>query len=188
MSGTLAYQKQDELQFNVAQLLKEATGGTREYDLNFQLAIDLDALTPVAPFEGHVKFLRTGPNILVTGTLQGFVEKSCGRCLTPFITPLEIELEEEFYPTIDINTGKALAEPVEVDLANQINQQNILDLTEVVRQELLLASDSILNCRADCKGLCPYCGQDRNKELCNCAENQIDARWADLLAIETEDN
>jgi uncharacterized protein len=188
MYGDLPYQKQQELQFNVAQLLKEATGGTREYDLVVPLTINLDDIKPVAPFVGHIKFLRTGPNILVTGSLQGLIEKNCGRCLTPFITSLEIDLEEEFYPTIDINTGKTLSDPVEVDLANRIDDQNILDLTEVIRQELLLASDGILNCRAECKGLCPYCGQDRNKELCGCAENQIDARWAGLLTKEIEDN
>ena len=178
---------QAELQFNVAQLLKETTGGTRRYELEARIIGDVDKDTVVlVPLTGRVKFVRTGPNIFVTGLLQSTIQKNCGRCLTVFTTPIELELEEEFYPAADIITGKMLPEPVDADPANRIDEQNILDLTEVVRQELVVISDAILYCQPNCKGLCPYCGQDRNLSACDCEDDQIDARWADLLAIQKE--
>jgi uncharacterized protein len=177
-----------ELQFNVAQLLKEPTGATRSHDINVEITNELDEdVIAVSPLVGQVKFLRTGPNVLVTGQLQTTLQKICGRCLTDFTIPASIELEEEFYPVVDIVTGIPLPKSLQIDSANLIDEQNILDLTEVVRQELVVVSDAILYCRPDCQGLCPQCGQDRNVSLCNCQEEQIDPRWAGLQALQTED-
>ena len=173
------------LEFNVAQLLKEATGATRSYEVEADLKSDFDdeELKVVAPLAGQVKFLRTGPHILATGVLETTLEKSCGRCLTPFTPPVAIELEEEFFPTLDIITGTALTQPQEIEAANLIDEQHILDLAEVVRQEILVESDNLLYCRPDCKGLCPQCGQDLNVGLCNCQDETIDPRWAGLQTL-----
>ncbi len=177
------------LQFNVAQLLKEVTGATRSYDIEVEAAGDLDEVAKiVAPITGQVRFLRTGSNILVTGLLETTIQKNCGRCLTEFTVPISLELEEEFYPTIDIITGSLLPQSPEADEANQIDEQHILDLWEVVRQGFLLASDDYLYCRPDCKGLCPHCGQDRNVDACNCQDDEIDPRWAGLQALQLEED
>ena len=178
-----------ELQFNVAQLLKEATGATRSYDVNIETKDELEQdVTVVSPLVGRVEFLRTGPNILVTGQLDTTLQKNCGRCLTDFTTPVSIKLEEEFYPVINVLTGVSLEIPEEVEAANLINEQNILDLSESVRQELVVISEGIRYCRPDCKGLCPHCGQDQNTDPCDCEENQIDPRWAGLQALQTEED
>ncbi len=176
------------LEFNVAQLLKEATGASRSYEVNVASASELDEdLKIVSPLTGHVRFLRTGADILVTGELAGVIQKNCGRCLATFTSRVEIELEEEFFPTLDIVTGTAIIQPPEIEEANLIDEQHILNLSEVVRQELLLASDSVLYCRPDCKGLCPHCGQDRNLVDCNCEDEITDPRWSGLNDLKTED-
>jgi uncharacterized protein len=173
------------LEFNVAQLLKEATGATRSYEVEADLHNDFDdeELKVIAPLVGQVKFLRTGPNILATGVLETTIEKSCGRCLTTFTTPVTIELEEEFFPTLDVITGTVITQPPEIEEANLIDEQHILDLSEVVRQEILVESDNLLYCRPDCKGLCPQCGQDLNIGSCNCQNETVDPRWAGLQAL-----
>lgn len=177
-----------ELQFNVAQLLKEATGATRSYDVEAKSISQFDEeVRAVSPIIGHVNFLCTGSDILVTGRLETTIEKTCGRCLTIFTTSVSIELEEEFHPTINILTGAILPKLPDVDEANFIDEQHILDLSEVVRQEFLLESDGILYCRPDCKGLCPHCGQDRNVNPCDCQDDAIDLRWAGLLQLQSED-
>ncbi len=177
------------MQFNVAQLLKEVTGAVRRYDVNSQILSQLDEdVNLVSSLIGTVKFLRTGEDILVTGSLTGTVKKSCGRCLTKFEGPVSIELEEQFHPTIDVNTGTMLPSPEEVDNANRIDTQHILDLLEVVRQGFLLENESVRYCRANCKGLCPQCGQDRNANPCNCEDETMDLRWAGLQALKKSIN
>jgi uncharacterized protein len=108
-----------ELQFNVAQLLKESTGATRTHDINAEIKNELDnEIIAVSPLVGQVEFLRAGPNILVTGLLQTTLQKICSRCLTDFTIPASIELEEEFYPAVDIVTGTPLPKSSQVDSAN----------------------------------------------------------------------
>jgi uncharacterized protein len=175
-------------QFNVAQLLKEATGATRHYQIETFItnptAADVEFSSPV---KGDVKFLRTGADILVTGLLETVIQKNCGRCLTPFETTITVELEEQFYPTIDVISGVIVPPPAEADEANRIDEHHILDLAAVVAQGLLLESEGVRYCRPDCKGLCPHCGQDRNTEPCRCEDEKIDSRWADLLALQNDE-
>ncbi|MFN8453757.1 MAG: DUF177 domain-containing protein [Anaerolineae bacterium] len=175
------------LEFNVAQLLKEPTGAVRHYELAAEPGDVLDdELKIVSPISGQLKLLRTGPNILAVGELTATVEKLCGRCLNPFSASVSIELEEEFFPTLDIVTGLAVTPPPEVEEANLIDEQHILDLSEVVRQELLLAGEELRYCRPDCQGLCPICGQDRNIAPCNCHDEAIDPRWAALQNLQDD--
>ena len=94
------------MRFNVAQLLKSPAGASREYNLDEDIAgidPDLDALKPVT---GKVRFLRTNDGILVTGHVRTEVRVPCRRCLLPASVPVELDLEEEFRPSIDILTGQ----------------------------------------------------------------------------------
>jgi len=38
-------------------------------------------------------------------------------------------------------------------------------------------------CQEDCKGLCPYCGNNRNLASCECTEKPVDPRMAVLAGI-----
>ena len=44
-----------------------------------------------------------------------------------------------------------------------------LDLRPAVREQWLLSAPAFVQCRDDCKGLCPSCGADRNAGDCGCA-------------------
>ncbi|MEN6607705.1 MAG: DUF177 domain-containing protein, partial [Bryobacteraceae bacterium] len=55
-----------------------------------------------------------------------------------------------------------------------------LELELVLREQVLLALPMQRVCRADCKGICPVCGQNRNNVECNCRTETADDRWAAL--------
>ena len=171
------------MRFNVAQLLKSAAGASREYDLNEDIAgIDKD-LDVVKPLVGKVRFLRTGNGILVTGHLHTEVRLPCQRCLTPVTVPITLALEEQFRPSIDIVTGVVL--PVEdgADEATRTDWHHTLDLTEVVRQDLLLAIPMSILCNPHCRGFCPGCGANLNEEPCHCQHEESDPRLAALREL-----
>src|SRR5262249_23600562 len=63
-----------------------------------------------------------------------------------------------------------------------------LDLSEAVREELILAVPDYVLCREDCAGLCPHCGKDLNEGPHDCAAKPTDARWAALEALKGRDN
>ncbi len=172
------------MRYNVAQLLKGPTGQRRQYPLDEDIAgLDPD-LTPVAPLTGTVALTRTSQGILVTGKLKTRLQVECKRCLEPYDVRVQVNLAEEFYPTVFIADAPLDRVPKEdEDVALMIDAHHILDLTEVIRQGLWLALPMDLLCRPDCAGLCPNCGGNRNLGECQCQEEEIDPRWATLQQL-----
>ena len=58
-----------------------------------------------------------------------------------------------------------------------------IDLTEPLREALLLAVPMKILCSADCRGLCPKCGQPLAAQTCDCEEPVTDLRFAPLLDL-----
>lgn len=64
-----------------------------------------------------------------------------------------------------------------------ILNEGVVDLTELVRQVLVLNTPPTPLCRADCKGLCPDCGHNLNAGPCQCPREPVDERWAGLRGL-----
>ncbi len=172
------------MRYNVAQLIRGPTGQRRHYELDEDLSALDEELRPVEPLTGALQFTRTSQGILVTGRCATAVELTCDRCLEPYVQAIDVEVEEEFYPTVDPGETP-LDEVSEVDredVALRIDEHHMLDLWEVMRQNLLLAMPAHALCQPDCQGLCPRCGESRNAGLCHCPTEPIDPRWAILQA------
>jgi uncharacterized protein len=172
------------MRYNVAQLLKGPTGARRQYDLKEEIGNLDPELEPIQPLVGRVTLMRTSQGILVTGKLRTAFQVTCRRCLEPCSTKVELNLEEEFHPTVWI-AETVLDEPPEKedDEALLIDEHHVLDLSEVIRQGLWLAIPMESLCRPDCAGLCPHCGGNRNLGECQCDQAFIDPRWAALQAL-----
>lgn len=177
------------LYFNVAQLMKESAGATRHATVVAGLYRLVPDLAPQAQAEdvqqpelvGPIRLMRTGDGVLVQGRLQAEMTQPCVRCLEPVVVSLDVALEEIFSPTLDVITGQAIV-PEEDDQALWIDEHHILDLREVLRQNVLVAMPLHPLCREDCRGLCSSCGQNLNEGNCNC-EPDPDPRWASLAAL-----
>lgn len=134
------------MQFNVAQLLKESTGATRAYELAEDLS-ELDPeLDPLNPLVGTLRLLRTHSGVLVSGELSTALRITCNRCLAPIVIPVRFNIEENFRPLTEVTTGRYIHpdefEGQQEDLEDEallINEQHILNISEVVRQNIWLA-------------------------------------------------
>ena len=171
------------VKFNVGQLLKSAVGTSRQYDLDEDIVgVDQD-LQIVEPLVGKIRLLRTSDGILVTGRLHTGVRLPCRRCLRLFTLPVDFDLEENFHPSAGVTTGAAIPIGDSEDAATRTDGHRILDLTEVVRQNLLLALPISPLCSPLCRGLCPGCGADLNTEPCTCQSEEGDPRLAVLRQL-----
>ncbi len=169
------------MDMNVSQLLREPIGSTREYDIDEVIDITGEGKNKNR-IQGHCNMLRTQRSILVKCTLNTEVELICNRCATSYQQPLKIKFNEEFFPTLDVDSGAPLPQPEEVS-AFTIDEQHILDLTEAVRQYFLLAIPMKALCKKDCAGLCPTCGKNLNQGKCDCPPGNIDPRWSRLADL-----
>jgi uncharacterized protein len=167
--------------FNVAQLLKAPVGTSLEEDINEE-AIQLDKdLKVIGPLSGHVRMRRTNQCVLVDGWVDLTLELTCTRCLTEFKQPMQVILEERFYPTVDVVTGMPLP-PTDEDEVFPIDDHHLLNLTEAVRQRVLLDIPMATLCKEDCAGLCAQCGHDLNLGPCEC-QPEVDERLSILKTL-----
>ncbi|CAN5705810.1 DUF177 domain-containing protein [soil metagenome] len=149
------------LSYNVASLLRAEPGTVRRYAVEpFRMDI-ADDIVLAAPIEGEVRLSRTGRSILARANLSTAIDAPCSRCLRAVVAPIDIEIEEEALPSIDIDTGRPVDVADEPD-ALRLDDHHELDLGEPVREAISLAEPIALLCRPDCAGLCLVCGVDLN--------------------------
>ncbi|MBN1643538.1 MAG: DUF177 domain-containing protein [Dehalococcoidales bacterium] len=166
------------MQTNVAQLLKSPIGSIRTLEVSSTLSYD-DKQIPV---KGEITLTRTHRSILAQGTLTASVRMTCSRCLKPFGSKIRLNVQEEYFPTIDIVTGEKMSSPEE-EGSFTIDEHHVLDLTEAIRQYIVMALPMKPLCRENCAGLCSICGKDLNEGDCGCRETETDPRWAELLKL-----
>ncbi|HEY7801235.1 MAG TPA: DUF177 domain-containing protein [Dehalococcoidia bacterium] len=167
------------MEYNVSSLLKEHTGATREYDVNDDIIVD-GARRHVT---GAVRMDRTPEGIFVRAHLSGEMPDECSRCLKRISYPIVLNIEEEYIPFVDINSGARITPPEGEEDAYRISERHILDLREAAQQYWALALPIAPVCRDDCPGLCPACGQEIGADH-PCSREQIDARWQKLANLQ----
>lgn len=167
--------------YNVAQLMKALVGTSLEetiYEEHIHLDDDFEV---VGPLVGRVRIRRTNQGLLVDGWVDLTLELTCTRCLKLFEQPMHISFEEQFCPTIDVVSGIALP-PIDEDEVFPIDEYHQVDLTEAVRQHVLLDIPMVTLCREDCLGLCSQCGHDLSLGPCAC-KPEADARLGVLAKL-----
>jgi len=169
------------LDINVAQLLKEPQGSTRSYSIEDEIEDD----SGIFPVSGQVKLTNESHVILVQGRLTTGINLQCSRCAKSYTCPICVDIVEEYYPTIDIQTGVKL-EPPEEPGSFTINEHHVLDLAEALRQYRVIATPMKPLCSLDCAGICPTCGKELIAGPCGCPNDHIDPRWAKLVKLKNK--
>jgi uncharacterized protein len=168
------------MDINVSQLLRESIGATRQHHID--TVSDVIGDGKKHKITGDCTLLRTHQSILATCALNTELELTCSRCLKQFHLPLKIKFEEEFLPTVDVNSGIPLP-PADDANAFTIDEHHILDLSEAIRQYILVNTPMKALCKKECAGICPTCGKNLNEGNCNCPRQDIDPRWSKLAEL-----
>jgi uncharacterized protein len=169
--------------FNVAGLLQEPPGATREIAVRDRyLAVGAD-VELAGPVDGVLRLQRTNRGILLRGSLDAPVRRTCSRCLEPYVETVSLRLAEEYLPTVDPQRGVPLPPPAPDEETLAIDAQHQIDLTPVLHDELALSEPMHPLCRPDCPGLCPGCGRHLDVGSCDCAADEPDPRLAALARL-----
>jgi uncharacterized protein len=133
------------------------------------------------PVRVRVNLSRSGKIILVKSAIEARVKCTCARCLDPFTLTLSSEIRFSLKPRPDPNL--ASAEEVELtrdDVETDFYEGEDVDVSPLIQDQALLTLPSKVICREDCRGLCPHCGKNLNRETCQCRSSEIDPRLASL--------
>ena len=123
--------------------------GTEPADV-LELPPDSDPpLAPAGDISYRLSAVMAGADLIVTGSASVPLATVCARCLDDVRVTISVkDLCFHFEKVKDLE----------------------VDLTEDVREELLLAIPSCFYCSPDCKGICPMCGANLNHETCSCGD------------------
>lgn len=167
------------LRVNLGQLHREGS-----VDVEAEVAPD-DELWKDTDIEwaGDVKvrlrasYAGTG-EVVARGRVEGTLVQECRRCLDRVDTEFGHELTMVFVENADESEdgGAYTLDPVGEEL----------DVGNAVREEVVLAMNPFVECKPECRGLCPQCGQDLNEGSCDCTQDDADPRWAALRALKSE--
>jgi uncharacterized protein len=132
---------------NVTQLLKGPIGSSQSHDISGAIGEEVEGFV-----EGKAKVIRISRGVLVQCKLTAEVKLICSRCLNTFLCPMSFTAEEEFIPISDVSGDLARSSPEQSE-GFTIDNKNILDLSELIRQYILLNLPMKPLCRHDCPGM-----------------------------------
>ena len=95
------------------------------------------------------------------GSYETSVTMECHRCLKRFQSPAA-------------STDYIWEQPV------KLSGDETIDLTEGVREDIMLRLPLKNLCSEACKGLCPQCGKDLNKGPCGCEPTRAPSAFSEL--------
>lgn len=146
-------------------------------------------------FEASVRLQRMGETIRLAGDVWVTLDFTCGRCLTPHVCDAHGELEYLLVSSENYKASYYDQDDIELsmdDLDVAVFEGDDVDLRPFFREALLLALPNSPTCTLTGHG--PACdtafaelarlsGQDEESQ-----NNQIDARWAPLMALKDKFN
>lgn len=147
--------------------------------LEGDLPTDVNLLSPIVL---ELTVTNTGKGLLVTGSLEADVQYQCTRCLQPFTDKLKANVEEFYRTTADDEETFDDEEDFFPDEVSVLIGDEI-DLTDALRESLLLAIPMKLVCDDTCPGLCIKCGKPLKDKACDCNTEDTDIRFAPLLDL-----
>lgn len=120
----------------------------RESIDTLSLDLETDLIKFSGPLNAEAKIYKITNTVTVSLNLNGRLRINCSRCLNEFEIRLDKQLEL-YYP---------LNRPDE-----------LINLDEDIRQELIMEYPVKPLCKASCQGLCVKCGKDLNQGSCSCS-------------------
>ena len=114
----------------------------------------------------ELEIRRADKLIIVRGKFSTRVEFICSRCLKKINSEIRIS---------DFRTQIKVEDPA-----------GVIDLTEEVREYIILAVPYKPLCCRKCLGICSTCGQNLNEGPCDCSVSEEESPWAKLSEIFSE--
>ena len=162
------------MQYDVSSILK-VRGAKISVDESIPTFKETDA-DSVEFYDVSVKgeIVNIGDVLELNANVCGKFKTECARCLKP----IEESFSTDFTEMLK-NVDEEIADKDAVVMFSGFT----VDLTEIIRSNILVSLSTRYLCSEDCKGICPVCGADMNESPCNCKNDYIDPRMEGLKRL-----
>ena len=147
------------------------------YPFTAELEIEeMEVLNDPVRFENvaaNGEYFGAGEVVSIKAEVSAWVTSRCAKCLEPVSIPLNAQMDAQFARQLN---------PDDPDLYSFEGSK--ADITDAVRDALLLELPYRFICSEDCKGFCPNCGVNLNLGTCTCQEGtEVTNPFSALKAI-----
>ena len=165
------------MKINIASVLRN-DGASKAFSGNVELGtFDYmgSTLTFHKPLNIEGKVYNIGGTLEISAQITGYYTTECSRCGQI----VEAELKAELFESVDSDFSGIDDECIVVS-------GNVIDISGSIDACIFGSIPMQPLCREDCKGLCPVCGIDLNKNECNCETEVYDPRFAIFRKLSEE--
>lgn len=147
-----------------------------------ELKLDYDSVEGVRQILADLSIQCSGEEYFCQGEISATMTLECARCLGSFEKDFVGELD--FIACSQDHYDSFRSEAIDSEdyvLFEGINL--VCDITDQVRQALLLCIGMKPLCSENCRGLCSICGGNLNRNNCDCERKETDPRWSGLADL-----
>jgi len=170
--------RQDGFVFKSGDLVHEKQGTRIAFEIKERLGFDFGLnIKPVSLFSAEIVFMKIdgGIHAHIKNAHIDF-EFTCTKCGKKYTEEVYVDEAERVYFFERRKENGDVFDNYYVDLKNMT-----IDISEFIRQEIILHFPTIPVCSSSCKGLCPICGADLNDSSCSCGK--LESEQTKPLAI-----
>ncbi|HOP06506.1 MAG TPA: DUF177 domain-containing protein [candidate division Zixibacteria bacterium] len=147
-----------------------------------EFKLDYDSIEGVRQILADLSIQRSGEEYFCRGEISATMTLECARCLGTF--EVKVVADVDFIACSRSHYDSFRSEAVDSEDYVLFDGMNLVcDITDQVRQALLLCVDMKPLCSEDCRGLCSVCGANLNNGDCNCERKETDPRWSELADL-----
>lgn len=133
-------------------------------------------------FSSSVRLEKHHYQIIIDVSSEFKVKYECDRCGKAYKTKLKSNYQMVYF------MNERPAETDSINISYLPKDTVKIDISSDVREYALLSIPMKKLCKENCKGLCPNCGKDLNKEQCSCKNDEVDSRWKPLIDLKDKLN
>lgn len=134
------------------------------------------------PVRGQLRILKMSNEVVVRGNLMADVELQCSRCVKDFRSEVSVPVDVVYHPVEELRGEEKHALRVE-ELDMGFYSGEILDMSDLIREQIMLNFPMKPLCNELCKGICLKCGADLNTGDCGCNAINRDSRFVELKKL-----
>ena len=157
------------MKINIASVLRN-DGASQNFSGSVELG-NVEFMGSALSFEGPLtingKVLNIGGTLEISAKIRGSYKTECSRCGEPVV----MELSSELFESLENDFSDIDEECITIS-------GNVMDISGSIEACIFGDIPMQFLCSEECKGLCPVCGINLNKNEGNCATTVYDPRFA----------
>lgn len=152
------------MQIEIARLSPDGSVFKGEHPASILELEDDPLIRAEKPINYDLTARQVSHEIIVQGRIWIELEVKCSRCGDFFSTTVA---DSSFLCAYEVGPG-----------------QDILDITDDIREDVLLLIPAFPVCRESCKGVCMQCGRNLNEGPCGCIRKALNDPWDELNRLD----